>query len=78
MSCRPISRRQRKRRLLLSHAERGMKMTIERRDVHNWQYPKTAFDVVCEVFTQCSTLTERATKWAGMKRTLKPYGTANS
>lgn len=54
--------------------ERGVAMTIERGDVHNWAYPEAAFDVVCEIFTQFSTSSERARKWAGMKRTLKPAG----
>jgi SAM-dependent methyltransferase len=54
--------------------ERGVKMTIERGDVHAWTYPDAAFDVVCEVFTQFSTPAERARKWDGMKRTLKPAG----
>jgi SAM-dependent methyltransferase len=53
---------------------RGVTMTIERGDVHDWVYPEAAFDVVCEVFTQFSTPSERARKWAGMKKTLKPGG----
>jgi SAM-dependent methyltransferase len=54
--------------------ERGVTMTIVRGDVHNWAYPETVFDVVCEVFTQFSTPAERAKKWDGMKRALKPGG----
>jgi SAM-dependent methyltransferase len=54
--------------------ERGVAMTIERGDVHNWDYPEAAFDVVCEIFTQFSTPLERADKWAGMKKALKPNG----
>ena len=54
--------------------ERGVAMTIERGDVHDWTYPEASFDVVCEIFTQFSTPAERALKWAGMKRTLKPAG----
>jgi SAM-dependent methyltransferase len=53
---------------------RGVRMRIERGDVHDWDYPDEAFDVVCEVFTQFSTPAERARKWAGMKKTLKPNG----
>jgi len=42
--------------------------------VHAWDYPPDAFDVVVEIFTQFSTPAERARKWAGMRRTLKPGG----
>ena len=53
---------------------RGVRLTIERGDVHNWAYPENSYDVVCEIFTQFSTPAERAVKWAGTKRTLKPGG----
>lgn len=53
---------------------RGVAMKIERGDVHAWDYPAAAFDVVCEIFTQFSTPDERARKWAGMKKALKPGG----
>jgi len=42
--------------------------------VHTWPYPENAFDVVVEIFTQFSTPAERALKWAGMRRALKPGG----
>ena len=54
--------------------ERGVKIAIERADVHSWNYPENAYDVVCEIFTQFSTPVERAGKWAGMKKALKPGG----
>ena len=54
--------------------ERGVTMTILRADVHSWMYPDAAFDVVCEIFTQFSTPAERAGKWAGMKKAMKPGG----
>jgi len=54
--------------------EHGVTMTIERGDVHNWDYPEAAFEVVCEIFTQFSTPPERARKGAGMKKALKPDG----
>src|SRR5882724_9207252 len=54
--------------------ERGVAIEINNGDVHNWAYPDAVFDVVCEVFTQFSTPTERAAKWAGMKKALKPGG----
>jgi SAM-dependent methyltransferase len=55
-------------------AERGVKVTFIETDVHKWDYPQAAFDVVVEIFTQFSTPAERALKWAGMQRTLKSGG----
>ena len=55
--------------------ERGVaNMTFEQGDVHAWAYPEAAFDVVAEIFTQFSTPAERAPKWAGMRKALKPGG----
>ena len=54
--------------------ERGVNIAIERADVHSWAYPEAAFDVICEIFTQFSSPAERAVKWAGMRRALKPGG----
>ena len=54
--------------------ERGVAISTECADVHRWSYPTTAFDVVVEIFTQFSTPAERADKWAGMRRALKPGG----
>jgi SAM-dependent methyltransferase len=55
-------------------AKRGVALAFEIGDVHEWTYPETSFDVVVEIFTQFSTPAQRARKWAGMKRTLKPGG----
>ena len=55
-------------------AERGMDVNFEIADVHTWQYPEAAFDVVVEIFTQFSSPHERSLKWTGMRRTLKPGG----
>jgi SAM-dependent methyltransferase len=63
---------QRKARALA--AERGVEVAFERVDVHTWHYPEAAFDVVVEIFTQFSSPPERALKWAGMRRGLKPGG----
>ena len=63
---------QRKARLLAE--QRGVRMTIEQADVHAWNYPDAAYDVVVEIFTQFSTPAERAKKWAGMRKALKPGG----
>jgi SAM-dependent methyltransferase len=54
--------------------ERGVNVIFELADVHNWPYPEAAYDVVCEIFTQFSTPTERVLKWAGMRKALKPGG----
>ena len=63
---------QRKARALAE--QRGVRMTIEQADVHAWNYPDAAYDVVVEIFTQFSTPAERAKKWAGMRKALKPGG----
>lgn len=55
-------------------AERGVNVDIRQADVHRWDYPQAAFDVVVEIFTQFSSPAERALKWAGMRRALKPGG----
>ena len=55
-------------------AERGAKLAFELGDVHTWAYPEAAYDVVVEIFTQFSTPAERAMKWAGMRKALKPGG----
>ena len=55
-------------------AERGVKVTFVRADVHVWDYPQAAFDVVVEIFAQFSPPAERAIKWRGMRRMLKSGG----
>jgi SAM-dependent methyltransferase len=54
--------------------ERNVKVNFELADAHTWAYPDEAFDVVCDIFTQFSAPTERAVKWAGMRKALKPGG----
>jgi SAM-dependent methyltransferase len=54
--------------------ERGVNIKLIRADVHQWDYPAAAFEVVAEIFTQFSTPAERAAKWAGMRKALKPGG----
>ncbi|HWX83918.1 MAG TPA: methyltransferase domain-containing protein [Xanthobacteraceae bacterium] len=54
--------------------ERGVTIGLIHADVHAWDYPPDAFDVVVEIFTQFSTPAERAQKWAGMRKALKPGG----
>jgi ubiquinone/menaquinone biosynthesis C-methylase UbiE len=54
--------------------ERGVTVSFIEADVHAWPYPDAAFDVVVEIFTQFSTPDLRPSKWAGMRRALKPGG----
>ncbi|MBI1417634.1 MAG: methyltransferase domain-containing protein [Limimaricola sp.] len=54
--------------------KRGVRLTLVQGDAHEWDYPTAAFDVVVEIFTQFSSPDERALKWAGMRRALKPGG----
>jgi SAM-dependent methyltransferase len=54
--------------------ERKVAVTFERADVHEWSYPQAAFDVVVDIFTQFSTPAQRAVKWAGVRRALRPGG----
>ncbi len=51
-----------------------MSVDLIETDVHKWDYPENAFDVVVEIFTQFSTPANRPAKWAGMRSTLKPGG----
>ncbi len=63
---------QRKARALA--VERQVEIEFVQADVHAWDYPESAFDVVVEIFAQFSSPSERAEKWAGMRRTLKSGG----
>jgi len=54
--------------------ERRVEITLVRADVHMWDYPEAAFDVVVEIFAQFSSPAERAIKWASMRKALKPGG----
>lgn len=55
-------------------AERRVNVDFRQVDVHKWDYPQEAFHVVADIFTQFSSPAERALKWAGMRRALKPGG----
>jgi SAM-dependent methyltransferase len=55
-------------------AERRVNVAFTQADVHTWDYPAAAFDVVVEIFTQFSSPAERSRKWAGMRQTLKSGG----
>lgn len=54
--------------------ERGVTIAFVQADVHTWDYPEAAFDVVVEIFTQFSAPSDRAKKWIGMRKALKPGG----
>jgi SAM-dependent methyltransferase len=54
--------------------ERGVKINLIHTDVHAWNYPADAFDVVVEIFTQFSSPSDRVQKWAGMRKALKTGG----
>jgi SAM-dependent methyltransferase len=54
--------------------ERGVQIKLVHADVHAWSYPADAFDVVVDIFTQFSAPSDRAGKWAGMRKALKPGG----
>lgn len=56
-------------------ARRGVSIELVEGDVHGWDYPSEAFDLVADVFSQFSDPERRARKWAGMLRALKPGGT---
>ncbi len=55
-------------------AERRVNVAFTQADVHAWDFPAAAFDVVVEIFTQFSSPAERSRKWAGMRQTLKSGG----
>jgi SAM-dependent methyltransferase len=53
---------------------RGVNITTALTDVAGYDWPADAFDVVIDIFTQFSDPAERAQKFAGIRRTLKPGG----
>jgi SAM-dependent methyltransferase len=63
---------QRKARALAR--ERGVTVSFVQTDVHAFDYTEAAFNVVVEIFTQFSSPAERALKWTGMRKALKPGG----
>jgi cyclopropane fatty-acyl-phospholipid synthase-like methyltransferase len=54
--------------------QRGVRLRVEQTDMTNWSWPAEAFDVVAAIFVQFATPPQRATIFAGIKRTLKPGG----
>ncbi len=55
-------------------ARRGVTLDLVQADVHDWDYPPQAFDLVADIFSQFSAPGDRARKWAGMARVLRPGG----
>ena len=54
--------------------QRRVTLTIAQVDVHAWDYPAAAFDVVVEIFTQFSTPAERARNGRGCEGHLSVRG----
>ena len=54
--------------------ERGVSVTFDTAEVHQWNYPDGTFDVVIDIFTQFSSPDDRAKKWEGVRSTLKKGG----
>ncbi|WP_434613871.1 class I SAM-dependent methyltransferase [Tabrizicola sp. M-4] len=55
-------------------ARRGVTLHLVQADVHSWDYPPDAFDLVADIFSQFSAPDDRALKWNGMARALRPGG----
>jgi SAM-dependent methyltransferase len=53
---------------------RGVKLAIEQVDLASYDWPEAAFDVMVDIFTQFFGPDERAAKFAGIRRSLKPGG----
>ena len=55
-------------------ARQGVTLDLVQGDVHAWDYPEAAFDLVVEIFAQFSAPEDRPGKWDGMRKALKPGG----
>lgn len=55
-------------------AARGVTLRIDQGDIHNWDWPEAAYDVVVAIFIQFSPVPERTKVFAGLKQALKPGG----
>ncbi len=53
---------------------RGVKLATALVDIAQYDWPPAAFDVVIDIFTQFSGPAERAAKFVGIRRSLKPGG----
>ena len=55
-------------------AARGVTLRIEQGDIHTWDWPAAAYDVIVVIFIQFSPGPERDGVFAGIKSALKPGG----
>jgi SAM-dependent methyltransferase len=55
-------------------AARDVTLRIEQGDIHHWDWPDAAYDVVVAIFIQFSPVPERTRVFAGLKQALKPGG----
>ena len=55
-------------------ARRNVVMDLVQADVHAWDYPVAAFDLVVDIFSQFSAPADRTRKWERMRQALKPGG----
>jgi ubiquinone/menaquinone biosynthesis C-methylase UbiE len=55
-------------------AARGVTLRMEQGDIHHWDWPEAAYDVVVAIFIQFSPVAERTKVFAGLKNALKPGG----
>ena len=55
-------------------AARGVALQCALVDLASFDWPHQSFDVVADIFTQFTPPQQRAAKWAGVRRALKPGG----
>lgn len=55
-------------------ARRDVVLDLVQADVHAWDYPVAAFDLVVDIFSQFSAPADRTRKWERMRQALKPGG----
>ncbi len=55
-------------------AARGVAITCAELDLSTYDWPAQSFDVIADIFTQFTPPHQRAAKWDGARRTLKPGG----
>jgi ubiquinone/menaquinone biosynthesis C-methylase UbiE len=55
-------------------AQRGVRLRMAQGDLHTWDWPDAAYDVIVVIFIQVSPGPQRDAVFAGLKRALKPGG----
>ena len=55
-------------------AHRGVAITCEQVDLSTYPWPQQCYDVIADIFTQFTPPNQRAAKWDGARRALKPGG----